>query len=80
MSNVIPLHPTPQGSYLATIELWRTPEGRITAKPIDMPDAVIEAHGTTVSERVLFIGSWLKEASIQLLKIAEDLREREASG
>ena len=48
MSNVVPLHGDPQGSYLATVELWRMPDGHITAKLVDMPAAVIESCGTTV--------------------------------
>lgn len=66
--NVIPMRAA-TGSELATITLFRMPDGSIRAQLCDMPTHVIESE-ETISARFTSAAGWLIEASADFLRQA----------
>lgn len=63
--------PDREGSYLATVELWRRPDGSIAPKLVDMPKPVIESTGETASDRFRQLATWMVAAAGRIERIAE---------
>lgn len=66
--NVVPLNAA-SGSFLATVSLYRMPDGSIRAALDDMPSHVIEAK-ETISARFTEAARWMLEASVDFLRQA----------
>lgn len=58
--------PESEGSRLATVELWRRPDGSLVFRLVDMPVTVIENYGWDARERMLLLAGWAKVAAVQL--------------
>ena len=68
MSAVIPLR-VAQGSELATVRLWRMPDGQIRAELLDMPAHVIESEAT-IAARFTKAAEWSLGASLDFMRQA----------
>jgi hypothetical protein len=71
--NVVQL-PPPQGSWIATLELYRTPGGVIEARLIDMPTHVIDELPGGPSAKLAAVADWLPAANYSLRSQAACLR------
>lgn len=72
MADATPLI-VPQGSYLATVALYRMPDGNIRAELTDMPDAVIEDR-QTIPARFEALAEWCFKGAFSLLKQAASFK------
>lgn len=68
MGNVVPLN-VAEGSLLATVSMWRMPDGSVRAVLDHMPVHVIERE-KTISARFLSASMWTVEAAGDLLRQA----------
>jgi len=67
--NVVPLLVS-QGSYLATVALYRMPDGSIRGELTDMPAPVIEGKDT-ISDRFVALSEWCLVAAIDFQRQGE---------
>lgn len=73
MPEVIPLK-TEQGSFLATLSLYRMPDGTIRASLREMPVHVIESE-ETIPARFYRLAKWTFLASRDLLRQGRSFEE-----
>lgn len=69
--------PAPKGVHLASIDLFREPDGTILARVGDMSPRVIDAMGGEVWEKMLEIALWTMKGSESLAEQATGLRPPE---
>lgn len=60
---------SPDGSWIATVHVWRRPDGTVSLQLADMPAKVIEQMQVgedAVRDRVLILAGWIEEGAARL--------------
>lgn len=66
--------PKPKGFHLASIDLFREPDGSIVARVGDMSPQIIDQMGGDVWEKMLEIALWTQKGSESLAEQSAALR------
>ena len=77
MSNVIqfPSPVQPSGTYLCTVELWRSPSGMITGRLTDMPPEVVDEMGGEPSDKMVRLSIWMGKVQASFMDQAVQLKD-----
>jgi hypothetical protein len=62
---IVPLR-SQSGSFLARVDLYREPTGKINAVLVDMPPHAIEAE-KTITARFFKLGDWMMQGALSFM-------------